>query len=104
MAAAAAAAAAKEACGNGGGVQRSIKFPPLGAGTGLGGGGLQGYGSSSQVGSRWLCWLAVVMMLAASLHPCCPSIRPYTTLPSAADLRHACTGTCGGGAWERRRV
>ena len=48
-AAVAAAAAAKEQ----GGVQRSIKFPPLGAPGGLaaaGSGMLRGYGSSSQVG------------------------------------------------------
>ena len=47
-AAVAAAAAAKEQ----GGVQRSIKFPPLGGGTQLAGGSgmLRGYGSSAQVG------------------------------------------------------
>lgn len=55
-AAVAAAAAAKEQ----GGVQRSIKFPPLGAhGPAAGSGLLRGYGSSSQVGSLlggWLSW------------------------------------------------
>jgi len=48
VAAAAAAAAAKEQ----GGVQRSIKFPPLQGAQGMAGSGsglLRGYGSSSQV-------------------------------------------------------
>ena len=59
QAAAAAAVAAAAAAKEQGGVQRSIKFPPLGApgGAGQGGAGmLRGYGSSSQVGPWGRAW------------------------------------------------